>query len=67
MGRLYRPHPAKSEVRIVDYVDRGVPAFRRMFEKRLQAYRSIGYAPGGLPAAREARPHELVLVREHDA
>jgi hypothetical protein len=42
-GRLHRPHPMKSEVRIYDYVDREVPMLLKMFEKRLRAYRAIGY------------------------
>ena len=42
-GRLHRLHPAKSEVRIFDYVDRAVPMLAAMFEKRLRAYRAIGY------------------------
>jgi superfamily II DNA or RNA helicase len=43
-GRLHRLHPKKKEVRIFDYVDRGVPVLARMFEKRLRTYRAIGYA-----------------------
>jgi superfamily II DNA or RNA helicase len=43
-GRLHRLHPGKTEVRIHDYVDREVPLFQRMFEKRLRGYRAIGYA-----------------------
>jgi len=66
-GRLHRPHPKKIEVRIVDYVDREVPMFRRMFEKRQRAYRAIGYSPGDLSAGHVAGPHELLLLREHDA
>ena len=43
-GRLHRQHSSKREVRIVDYVDSDVPVLRRMFEKRLSAYRAIEYA-----------------------
>jgi superfamily II DNA or RNA helicase len=50
-GRLHRLHPGKTEVRIYDYVDREVPLFQRMFEKRLRGYRAIGYA-------RDERPLE---------
>jgi hypothetical protein len=51
-GRLHRIHPGKTEVRIYDYVDRQVPLFQRMFEKRLRGYRAIGYArDDGLPNA----------------
>lgn len=45
-GRLHRLHSGKKEVRIFDYVDRGVPMLLRMFEKRLRAYRALGYARG---------------------
>ena len=48
-GRLHRLHPAKTEVRIYDYVDRQVPMLLRMFEKRLATYRAIGYARGEAP------------------
>lgn len=42
-GRLHRLHAGKYEVRIVDYVDGKVPMLARMFEKRLRAYRAMGY------------------------
>jgi len=42
-GRLHRPHPKKTEVRIYDYVDQDVPMLAKMFEKRQRAYRAIGY------------------------
>ena len=50
VGRLHRLHPAKREVLVYDYVDEAVPALRRMTEKRIQGYRSLGYSverPGG--------------------
>lgn len=34
----------KEEVRIYDYVDRNIPALKRMFHKRLRGYRAMGYA-----------------------
>ncbi|MBI2894414.1 MAG: DEAD/DEAH box helicase family protein [Deltaproteobacteria bacterium] len=43
-GRLHRLHPRKTEVRIYDYVDGGVPMLVKMFESRLRGYRAIGYA-----------------------
>ena len=43
-GRLHRLHPDKTEVRIYDYVDQGVPMLARMFERRLRGYRAIGYS-----------------------
>jgi len=42
-GRLHRLHPDKSEVRIMDYVDRKVPMLARMFERRRVGYRAMGY------------------------
>ena len=42
-GRLHRLHPAKTEVRIYDYVDPRVPVLARMHKRRLTGYRAIGY------------------------
>ena len=42
-GRLHRSYSGKKDVLIFDYADRGVPMLDRMLEKRLRAYRSIGY------------------------
>ena len=50
VGRLHRLHSAKREVLVYDYVDEAVPALRRMTEKRIRGYRSLGYSverPGG--------------------
>jgi superfamily II DNA or RNA helicase len=57
-GRLHRLHPGKTEVRIYDYVDREVPLFMRMFEKRLRGYRAIGYARDDGPLDDNAGPDE---------
>ena len=43
VGRLHRLHAAKREVRVYDYVDGEVPALRRMSEKRVRGYESLGY------------------------
>ena len=59
-GRLHRLHPAKHEVAVYDYVDGAVPALRRMSERRIRGYRSLGYAvdeDGGV----EAPGSELVI------
>jgi superfamily II DNA or RNA helicase len=42
-GRLHRSHAAKRDIRIYDYVDSEVPVLRRMYAKRLRAYREMGY------------------------
>jgi superfamily II DNA or RNA helicase len=43
VGRLHREHDNKVDVRIVDFVDTGHPALRRMWEKRQLGYRAMGY------------------------
>ena len=43
-GRLHRAHPAKCDARIYDYVDSHVPVLRRMYGKRIHAYRKMGYS-----------------------
>jgi superfamily II DNA or RNA helicase len=45
-GRLHRAHPAKRDALVYDYVDDAVPVLRRMYVKRLRAYRKMGYANG---------------------
>ena len=42
-GRILRPHPEKTEVRIYDYVDNKIPMLAGMFKKRLKAYRAMRY------------------------
>ncbi|ABM55799.1 type III restriction enzyme, res subunit [Verminephrobacter eiseniae EF01-2] len=43
-GRLHREHSAKTDVRILDFVDTGHPALHRMWEKRLRGYSAMGYS-----------------------
>jgi superfamily II DNA or RNA helicase len=42
-GRLHRAHRAKRDALVYDYVDAELPVLRRMFAKRLKAYKSLGY------------------------
>jgi superfamily II DNA or RNA helicase len=42
-GRLHRERPGKHEAVVYDYVDAELPVLRRMFAKRLKAYRTLGY------------------------
>lgn len=65
-GRLHRLHPGKQEVRIFDYVDREVPMLLRMFEKRLRAYRAIGYARGEAPLGYAEPTEDLSAEYEDD-
>src|SRR5213083_1320835 len=43
VGRLHRLHESKYVVRVYDYVDACVPVLNRMYEKRLKAYKAVGY------------------------
>lgn len=43
-GRLHRVHAGKREVRICDYADLNVPMLSRMFDRRCQGYRALGYS-----------------------
>ncbi|MDQ2921805.1 MAG: hypothetical protein M3R52_09385 [Acidobacteriota bacterium] len=43
VGRLHRLHENKQVVRVYDYVDLSVPVLNRMYEKRLKAYKAVGY------------------------
>jgi len=66
-GRLHRNHPAKTEVRIYDYVDRDVPMLLRMFEKRLTTYRAIGYARGEAPLGFAESAEEQTIEYDQEA
>jgi len=66
-GRLHRRHPAKTEVRIYDYVDREVPMLLRMFEKRLPTYRAVGYARGEAPLGFAEPPEERTIEYDEEA
>ena len=43
VGRLHRLHDNKRVVQVYDYVDDWVPMLKRMYERRLKGYSSIGY------------------------
>ncbi len=60
-GRLHRLLPGKNEVQIFDYVDREVPLLARMFQKRLRAYRAIGYVRDETP-----QPAPSEVTRAYD-
>ncbi len=42
-GRLHRLHELKKEVIIYYYVDPGVPMLAKMFKKRIQGNKAMGY------------------------
>jgi superfamily II DNA or RNA helicase len=43
VGRLHRLHKDKLVVRVYDYVDACVPVLNRMYDRRLKAYKAVGY------------------------
>lgn len=43
-GRLHRLHDGKKVVQIYDYIDENLPVLMRMFDKRMQGYRAMGYS-----------------------
>lgn len=46
VGRLHRHYDSKEEVQVYDYVDEKVPFLKKMYEKRLAGYKSMGYCIG---------------------
>jgi superfamily II DNA or RNA helicase len=44
VGRLHRMHGNKKVIKVYDYVDAEVPMLARMYKKRLQGYKTLGYA-----------------------
>ncbi|MFQ7470495.1 TOTE conflict system archaeo-eukaryotic primase domain-containing protein [Amedibacillus dolichus] len=43
-GRLNRDYEEKKDVIVFDYVDAHIPMFEKMYNKRLKAYKQIGYS-----------------------
>jgi superfamily II DNA or RNA helicase len=62
-GRLHREHAAKTDVRIIDFVDTGHPALLRMWDKRQRGYRAMGYSIRADASAEGAVEAELPLAR----
>lgn len=48
-GRLHRDYAGKKDVLIYDYVDVRIRSLEHMYQKRLAAYRRIGYTIAGSP------------------
>ena len=59
-GRLHRDHVDKSGIRIIDFVDTGHPALLRMWEKRQNGYRAMGYRVSDV-RSRDASAKQLEL------
>jgi superfamily II DNA or RNA helicase len=62
-GRLHREHATKTDVQIIDFVDTGHPALVRMWEKRQQGYRAMGYRMAADTCQAEATQLQLEDVR----
>lgn len=43
IGRIERTYRNKSKVQVFDYIDDNHPVFKKMFQRRSKAYRSLGY------------------------
>ncbi len=43
-GRLMRTHKGKDRVSVYDYADPAVPVLKAMMQKRLRAYRTLGFS-----------------------
>jgi len=43
-GRFHRLYKGKTEIRIYDYCDNYVPVLQRMYDRRLKAYKALGYS-----------------------
>lgn len=43
IGRIERVYPNKTSVQVFDYIDDNHPIFKKMFQRRSKAYRSLGY------------------------
>lgn len=54
VGRLHRSYVTKREVTVYDYVDEAVPVLKRMSEKRLKGYKSLGYLIDDRPTSSDA-------------
>lgn len=64
-GRLHRQHSGKTDVRIIDYVDRDVPMLSRMFEERQKGYQSMGYELVGVSGLADiSREHVIEYDEE---
>jgi superfamily II DNA or RNA helicase len=49
VGRLHRTYADKRDIRVYDYVDSRLPVLSKMFERRMQGYRAMGYTSVSTP------------------
>lgn len=64
VGRLHRLHDTKKEVHVYDYADFSVPMLERMFQRRSNAYESVGYKIIQPASAYPGWPTDIVLPAE---
>lgn len=57
VGRVSRVDVNKKEILVIDYIDFKIPVFLRMFSKRLNAYKKIGFTL----CADDQKPKEKLL------
>ncbi len=62
VGRVSRTHEEKCDVLIIDYIDFKIPVFVRMFAKRVNAYKKIGFSV----TQDHKRPKEKLLFSSSD-
>jgi superfamily II DNA or RNA helicase len=43
VGRLHREHAGKTDIVVIDFIDRSHPSLSRMWNKRLAGYKALGY------------------------
>ena len=64
-GRIARSYEGKQETWIFDYVDSNIPQLRRMYAKRLSAYRKLGYAFKAVKSDLTVRSQGLAYTAEN--
>jgi superfamily II DNA or RNA helicase len=63
VGRLHRSHDGKNLLQVYDYVDQEVAMLRKMFERRLRGYKTIGYSLQE-PSVASEKPATIRAVTE---
>ncbi len=61
VGRLHRLHNQKSQVKVYDYIDQKEPMLKAMSEKRMKAYRSMGYKIVDNELSKKTKPEQMRL------
>lgn len=67
VGRAMRPYEGKTGVCVYDYVDARVPILQRMHQRRLKAYRTLGFAKVGAPGGADPAVAGDPILRRSEA